>query len=167
MTEEIDICPCGSGKKYAECCRPVITGTQKARTAEALMRARYSAYVAHAIDFIVASCEEGEGIAEIDKKATEDWSRNSIWHGLTILNTEKGGENDDEGTVEFTASYTLKQMRDTHHETAAFKKINGEWKYVAGNIVTTTGKRDGRKIGRNEPCPCGSGKKYKNCCGKN
>ncbi|MHC4129070.1 MAG: SEC-C metal-binding domain-containing protein, partial [Planctomycetota bacterium] len=21
-------------------------------------------------------------------------------------------------------------------------------------------------IGRNEPCPCGSGKKYKNCCGK-
>ena len=113
MTEEIDICPCGSGKKYAECCRPVITGTQKARTAEALMRARYSAYVAHAIDFIVASCEEGEGIAEIDKKATEDWSRNSIWHGLTILNTEKGGENDNEGTVEFTASYTLKQMRDT------------------------------------------------------
>ena len=26
--------------------------------------------------------------------------------------------------------------------------------------------RDGKKIGRNEPCPCGSGKKYKNCCGK-
>lgn len=27
--------------------------------------------------------------------------------------------------------------------------------------------REERKIGRNEPCPCGSGKKYKNCCGKN
>ena len=26
-------------------------------------------------------------------------------------------------------------------------------------------RREGRKIGRNEPCPCGSGKKYKNCCG--
>ena len=26
---------------------------------------------------------------------------------------------------------------------------------------------DGEKIGRNDPCPCGSGKKYKNCCGKN
>ena len=24
-----------------------------------------------------------------------------------------------------------------------------------------------RKVGRNDPCPCGSGKKYKNCCGKN
>ncbi len=26
---------------------------------------------------------------------------------------------------------------------------------------------DGAKVGRNDPCPCGSGKKYKNCCGKN
>ncbi len=28
-------------------------------------------------------------------------------------------------------------------------------------------KREAPKVGRNEPCPCGSGKKYKNCCGKN
>ncbi len=27
-------------------------------------------------------------------------------------------------------------------------------------------KRDSKKVGRNDPCPCGSGKKYKNCCGK-
>ena len=26
--------------------------------------------------------------------------------------------------------------------------------------------KDGKKVGRNDPCPCGSGKKYKNCCGK-
>ena len=25
---------------------------------------------------------------------------------------------------------------------------------------------DGSKVGRNDPCPCGSGKKYKNCCGR-
>jgi len=31
----------------------------------------------------------------------------------------------------------------------------------------STVKRDGAKVGRNEPCPCGSGKKYKKCCGKN
>ncbi|MBW2621938.1 MAG: preprotein translocase subunit SecA [Deltaproteobacteria bacterium] len=30
-----------------------------------------------------------------------------------------------------------------------------------------TVRRDGKKIGRNEPCPCGSGKKYKKCCGRN
>ena len=27
--------------------------------------------------------------------------------------------------------------------------------------------RKGAKVGRNDPCPCGSGKKYKNCCGRN
>jgi preprotein translocase subunit SecA len=29
-----------------------------------------------------------------------------------------------------------------------------------------TVKREGKKVGRNDPCPCGSGKKYKKCCGK-
>ncbi|HNJ77368.1 MAG TPA: SEC-C metal-binding domain-containing protein [Azospira sp.] len=29
-----------------------------------------------------------------------------------------------------------------------------------------TVRRDGGKVGRNDPCPCGSGKKYKQCCGK-
>ena len=28
-------------------------------------------------------------------------------------------------------------------------------------------KKDGPQVGRNDPCPCGSGKKYKNCCGRN
>ena len=166
MSEKIDLCPCGSGKKYGECCEPIIKNTSEALTAESLMRARYTAYVVHEIDFIINSCEEGEGIADIDKKATEDWSRNSTGNGLKILRTEKGQEGDDEGVVEFTADYTLKQMHDVHHEVAAFKKINGEWKYVAGNIITTTVKREGEKIGRNDPCPCGSGKKYKKCCGK-
>ena len=40
MSEKNDLCPCGSGKKYSECCEPVIKGTVKAKTAEELMRAR-------------------------------------------------------------------------------------------------------------------------------
>ena len=35
-----------------------------------------------------------------------------------------------------------------------------------GTDVDRTVKNEGPKIGRNDPCPCGSGKKYKNCCGK-
>lgn len=166
MSETIEKCPCGSGKNYEDCCKPIITGTAKALTAEALMRARYSAYVAHEIDFIISSCEKGEGIADIDKKATEEWSLKSTWNGLTILRTEKGSENDTEGVVEFNADYTMQRMHDVHHEIAEFKKINGEWKYINGNIITTTVKREGAKIGRNDPCPCGSGKKYKKCCGR-
>ena len=68
--EKIDMCPCGSGKKYADCCEPVVTGKTKAATAEALMRARYTAYVVHEIDFIVNTCKEGEERGDIDRKAT-------------------------------------------------------------------------------------------------
>jgi len=35
-----------------------------------------------------------------------------------------------------------------------------------GNDVKQSAKVDGKKVGRNDPCPCGSGKKYKHCCGK-
>ncbi|MCH6569643.1 MAG: SEC-C domain-containing protein, partial [Acidobacteria bacterium] len=34
----------------------------------------------------------------------------------------------------------------------------------AGAVKTVV--RNTRKVGRNEPCPCGSGKKYKKCCGR-
>ena len=36
-----------------------------------------------------------------------------------------------------------------------------------GTDIDRTVRNDGPKVGRNDPCPCGSGKKYKNCCGKN
>ena len=167
MSENKDLCPCGSGKNYSDCCEPIIKGTTKAPTAEALMRARYTSYVKHEIDFTINSCEKGDKIAEIDRKATEDWSNKSTWHGLKILRTEKGTENDDEGIVEFEATYTSDGMRDIHHEIGGFRKVDGQWFYSEGMMRPTTVVREGRKIGRNEPCPCGSGKKYKQCCGKN
>ena len=80
---------------------------------------------------------------------------------------KKGTASDDEGVVEFEATYSQKGIRDVHHEIAAFKKINGEWLYNTGMVRPTTVVRDTPKVGRNEPCPCGSGKKFKNCCGKN
>lgn len=166
MSETKDLCPCGSGKTYAECCEPIIKGTKKAPTAESLMRARYTSYVKQEIDFIINTCEDSDEVAEIDRKATEDWSKNSTWHGLQILRTEKGTESDEEGIVEFEATYTRKQIRDVHHELAYFKKVNGDWMYSVGQLKTTTVVREGAKIGRNDPCPCGSGKKYKKCCGK-
>lgn len=161
-----DECPCCSGKTYGDCCEPIVSGAKDAPTAESLMRARYTAYVVGAIDFIVETCTTNNGERDIDRKATEDWSHNSTWHGLKILRTEKGSEADEEGLVEFEAKYTLRHMKDTHHELAAFKKVDGKWLYATGRLSVQTVVRDGKKVGRNEPCPCGSGKKYKQCCGK-
>ena len=52
MSTTNDLCPCGSGKKYGECCEPIIKGTVKAPNAEACMRARYTSYVKGEIDYI-------------------------------------------------------------------------------------------------------------------
>lgn len=130
------------------------------------MRARYSAYVMHEIDFIVKTCVPVEGEGEIDLEETRKWSEESIWHGLKIIRTEKGSPDDNEGTVEFTATYTRKGMRDVHHEISRFVKKDGDWLYESGSLVPEMIVREGAKIGRNDLCPCGSGKKYKKCCGR-
>ena len=158
-------CPCGSGLNYSDCCELYISGQKSAPTAEALMRSRYTAYTVHAIDYIISTCLD-EGKDRIDYKQTKDWSEKSQWLGLKIISTEKGGPLDSEGIVEFEASYERDRLKDLHHERAQFKKNGGKWFYQDGSIIPKTVIRTGPKIGRNDPCPCGSGKKYKQCCGK-
>jgi SEC-C motif-containing protein len=165
-------CPCGSGRAYDACCEPYIKGKAKAPTAEALMRSRYSAYAEHEIDYIINTCVH-RGEDDIDYKSTRDWSEQSTWLGLKIISVEKGGPADTEGTVEFEASYEQHGLKDVHHERAKFKRenagsgaINGDaaWLYDEGHVIPRTVVRSGPKTGRNDPCPCGSGKKYKHCC---
>lgn len=158
-------CPCGSGRSYTECCGPYISGSQRPSTAEALMRSRYSAYAEHAINYIVDTCTK-DGKQDIDVKQTRDWSEKSQWLGLKILSVTKGGPDDTEGAVEFEAVYEHEGLKDIHHEKARFKKVEGAWLYDEGDIVPKTIVRSNPKVGRNEPCPCGSGKKYKHCHGK-
>ncbi len=162
--EKENLCPCGSGRDYSECCEPYITGVQNPLTAEALMRSRYTAYVVHAVDYIVKTCVK-KSENDIDFEQTKAWSEKSTWLGLTILSTDKGGVSDTEGTVEFEARYEQNGLRDRHHEKASFKKENGVWLFDEGVIVPETIVRSNPKVGRNDPCPCGSGKKYKHCCG--
>jgi SEC-C motif-containing protein len=159
-------CPCGSGLSYAECCEPYITGAKLPPSAEALMRSRYSAYVEHAIDYIVDTCTKNKKDKkdEIDVTQTRFWSEKSTWLGLKILSVEDTGNT--EGTVEFEASYERDGLKDIHHEKAYFKQEEGRWLYDTGDVVPKTIVRSAPKVGRNVPCPCGSGKKYKHCCGK-
>ncbi len=163
---EKNLCPCGSKKEYTSCCQPIISGAVFAKTAEALMRARYTAYAKHEIDFIISSCITKDKESEIDKEETRKWSENSDWLGLSIIRTERGLENDTTGIVEFTATYSQKGLKEVHKEKANFEKKDDRWYYSHGSITPTTVVREGAKIGRNDPCPCNSGKKYKQCCGR-
>ena len=51
-------------------------------------------------------------------------------------------------------------------ETSAIELVDGKISPKEGGIDKTI-RNEEPKVGRNDPCPCGSGKKYKNCCGRN
>ena len=156
-------CYCGNPAEYEKCCAPYIKGMVNPSTAAELMRARYSAYVTGKIDFI-ESTHSLEKRDDLDVEETRKWSSESEWLGLEILRTVKGGQNDTEGTVEFKASFNQNGITNVHHEISTFKKVEDKWYFDKGEIVPSTVIRSGEKIGRNDPCPCGSGKKYKKCC---
>ena len=159
-------CPCKSGQIFGECCAPIIAGEKPAVTAEELMRARYSSYVTGAVDFLRTSATK-EVQAEFDEAASAAWSAQAQWHGLEIVGTKAGGEGDDEGVVEFRALYTANGEFCNHHEVAQFVREKDGWKFADGELIGEQPiVREDPKIGRNDPCPCGSGKKYKKCCGK-
>ncbi|MDO4527180.1 MAG: YchJ family protein [bacterium] len=159
-------CPCCSGKAMSLCCGPILEHTAKPQTAEALMRARYTAYAVGNIDFLYASSSQTVK-DEFDAEASRRWSEGSQWSGMEIVATEAGGENDETGIVEFIAHYSVNGTAFDHHERSRFIREGGEWVFDDGEIVKSQPiTREAPKIGRNDPCPCGSGKKYKKCCGK-
>jgi SEC-C motif-containing protein len=159
----MNTCPCGSGIDYAGCCEPVIDGDRPAETAEKLMRARYTAYTKAATDFLLdtthANHREG-----YDHAGTTAWAEKSEWLGLEILNTRQGGADDTVGEVEFIARYRENTTLHSHHELGHFKREEGAWYFTTGEMVKPK-PAVSTKVGRNEPCPCGSGRKYKKCCG--
>lgn len=159
-------CVCGLGESTETCCGPIIQGRTPPETAEALMRSRYSAYVLGEVDYILGSLHPDHR-QDVDRDATETWSKKATWTGLEVVTTEGGGPKDDVGIVEFIARFELNGVPQTHHELAEFARANGRWYYVDGKILGQKPVvREGPRVGRNDPCPCGSGKKYKKCCGK-
>lgn len=156
-------CPCGTGQTYDDCCGAIIGGAP-ALTAEALMRSRYTAFTIGDIGYLAKTLSSAarEDFDEADAKQTAD---NAKWHGLDVRAVTGGGEHDETGTVEFVAHFGLNGQRNAHHELAAFEREEDRWVYATGQINPKEAPRQVVKVGRNEPCNCGSGKKYKKCCG--
>ncbi|MGE4132381.1 MAG: YchJ family protein [Bdellovibrionales bacterium] len=174
-------CPCESGLDFSLCCHPFLAGERQAPTAEALMRSRYSAFVKGEVGYIKSTLAP-ESRQDFDEKEAKAWSASADWRGLKILSTKKGKEADKKGTVEFVATYKQDGKTLEHHEVSEFRKnASGAWLFVDGEShtheegqghdhhhhhpVRETVVRESPKVGRNDPCPCGSGKKYKKCCG--
>ena len=128
------------------------------------MRARYSAYAGLQMDFIFESTHPDHR-AGYDHDGTMAWAEQSTWPGLEIVGVTKGGQDDTVGEVAFIARYKEKDVDREHHERGQFKKKDGQWFFTEG-IMVKQQPISVSKIGRNDTCPCGSGLKYKKCCGK-
>ena len=153
-------CPCGTDALYDQCCGPYHEGTDKAPTAETLMRSRYSAFVVHNADYVVAT-NHASTRDDVDLEDIKIWSEGVEWTGLQVLKAE-GDERT--GTVEFVASYVDGGKTVEHHELSDFVCDDGVWFYVDGKMMPKV--RKTKKVGPNAMCPCGSEKKFKRCCGR-
>ncbi|MGL6019627.1 MAG: YchJ family protein [Gibbsiella quercinecans] len=152
-----ELCPCGSGLEYSACCAPFINGTQHAPTPGHLMRSRFSAYVKHHADYLIATwhpdCHAQQWLDAILSGFAD-----TEWLGLTVI-SEEAGSHPQEGFVEFIARFVDLGNGETQaiHERSRFLRLDQRWYYIDGTKP---------RPGRNAVCPCGSGKKYKKCCGR-
>jgi SEC-C motif-containing protein len=152
-------CPCNPSNSYLDCCAPYLSGEKLPPTAEALMRSRYSAYVLGEFEYLLDTWHPDQREAGVDFGA-----RKGIrWHGLEILAVEDGRQSDTEGMVEFKVRYQSGGLARILHEKSRFTRVEEKWFYVDGDLIPSPPVRS-VKVGRNESCPCGSGKKYKKCC---
>lgn len=156
-------CPCGSGLKLDACCAPYVDGTKPAPTAEALMRSRYTAFTLGNVEYLKNTLSKAE---QVDFAMTEDDLAASTWQSLEIRDTLGGLEGDEHGEVEFVAKYKAAGAQHVHHERSTFCREDGRWVYESGAYNPKSAPVTSNKVGRNDPCPCGSGKKFKKCCGR-
>lgn len=121
-------CPCGSDTDYQVCCRIYHNG-KNAPTAEKLMRSRYSAYVKGLSDYVHKTWHTTTRPSKRDLAGQEPVE----WLGLEVLKTQGGTAEDQQGTVEFIASFQEQGKLGKLHEMSRFIKERGKWFYVDGD----------------------------------
>ena len=154
-------CPCGSTMLYADCCSVFISGTKEAPTPEALMRSRFTAYTLADINYIMRTMRS-PAADHFDAVEARAWAQKIKWIKLDVIQTSTTSTS---GCVEFIAHYEENGRRQSLHELSKFKNIDGKWFYTDGSTPKAPTVTREKVTGRNEPCHCGSSKKFKKCCG--
>jgi SEC-C motif-containing protein len=119
------------------------------------MRSRYSAYALGLVDYLVATTLPAQQ-SQLDRQAVQDWSAGSTWLGLSVHSHSEIPGEPARARVSFSACWQDACGEQRHTEDSAFVQSGGRWYFIDPGIVI--------KAGRNDPCPCGSGRKFKKCC---
>ncbi len=128
------------------------------------MRARYSAFN-HADIKFVARTHASNTRDQLDLVGLEQWAKTAEWKRLEIIHVERGQAGDANGQIEFKAHYRLQGKDCVLHEIGEFVYKQRQWWYVDSKLPDVKQYvRETPKLGRNDPCACGSGKKFKKCC---
>ena len=146
-------CPCHSDQNFDQCCGRFISHRMIPENARLLMRSRYSAYVLSERDYLEYTWHSDHRPQQLN--LDED----SNWLGLQVISFHPCG---DRATVEFEARLLVSGKVDVVHENSHFVRQQGRWLYTSGEQLLPTFQP--WSPGRNEACPCGSGKKFKRCC---
>ena len=185
MQPSLHTCPCqinptaemaNAALSYQDCCQPYHdafyneeVGGIKAETAERLMRSRYSAFVLVKPEYIVKTTLPAQQTL-LDVTAIESWAKGTDWAGLEIVaHTPKLGKR--HAQVEFKAYFKspeetmggLAEKIQAHHELSTFVKVQDNtnqdacWYFLDPTVAMT--------VSQKQPCICGSGEKFKRCCG--
>ncbi|CAM4152277.1 YchJ family protein [Pseudoalteromonas byunsanensis] len=149
------MCYCSNEAPFQQCCEPFISGAESPKTAEQLMRSRYSAYVVKNAQYI----RETYAKEEQKHHSVEDILAFASAVDFISLEILSASDAADGSIVEFQATYITENKVCVLHERSNFILEAGLWKYLDGHIYPTPE----IKLGRNDECPCGSGKKFKKC----
>jgi len=155
------LCPCGSGRAFAACCEPILKRERKAATAEELMRSRFTAHAVRDFEHLHRTYRETAGTPYVPAPDAPElaWTR-------LVVHAHEAGARPEVAFVDFTAYFADEDGEHAVHEKSEFVREGGEWLYTRAVRSGPAPVRAAAKVGRNEPCPCGSGKKFKQCCGR-
>lgn len=124
-------CYCGQGKAFEQCCQPILQGVRAAKTAETLMRSRYSAYVLCLEPYLLKTWHASQCPDSIEFDPQQKWL------GLKIVATIDGQDTDNKGDVEFVARYKQAGKAYRLHEKSQFVRQGETWFYTTGEILDT------------------------------
>lgn len=153
-------CYCCSDKKFSQCCQPFVDGLALPNTAEQLMRSRFTAYAIRRYDYVLNTYSE-EKQNTLSVTQLEESAAGAVWFALSVVPSQPASHSNQCDSVEFTAYYFEGKSLFQLHETSHFIIEGGTWRYHDGELADDCGKL---KYGRNLPCLCNSGKKFKQCC---
>ncbi|NLU69344.1 YchJ family metal-binding protein [Streptomyces sp. HNM0574] len=121
-------CPCGKGGPYGECCGRLHSGERAAATCEALMRSRYSAFVARDEAYLLRTWHPDTRPPGIGFDPGQEWT------GLEILGTERGSAFHSDGVVVYRARFRQDGAPGAMTERSTFTRLDGAWVYVDGDV---------------------------------